>query len=151
MRRPALRRFPNEIIRRRQGPGEFDEYGEWAEGAVVTAVLPALLQPLKLEDSDFAGGVSLIERIRVFVPTGVERVAGTADTLTWSGSVLTWNGAALSWGGSSGVAVGDENPLQAAFDDAGADEVEIGTTRYSVVESELWPGSHCRAVLLRET
>ena len=56
MRRLALRRFPNEIIRRRQGPGGFNFYGEFAEGAVVTAVLPALLQPIKLEDSDFAGG-----------------------------------------------------------------------------------------------
>ena len=98
-----------------------------------------------------AGGVSLVDRVKVYVPTGIERVAGTADTLTWSGSALTWNGSPLQWGGFSGVGVGAPNPLQAAFDDAGADEVDIGTVRYVVVESELWAGSHCRAVLLRET
>ena len=158
MRRLALRRFPDAIVRRRQGVGAFDEYGEWIQGQIVTVVLPASIQPVKLEDSDFAGGVSLVDRLKVYVPVGIERVVTPGDTLrwnggvlAWNGGVLAWNGAPLMWGGPIGYRAGDENPLAAAFEAAGADEVEIGTTRYSVVESELWRGGHVRAILLRET
>ena len=149
-RRLALRRFRSEVVRRRQGPGGFSDYGEFEPGAVVTTVLPALIQPLKLEDSDFAGGVSLVDRVKVYCPTGIERVVGPGDTLTWSGEALRWNGEPLTWGGTIGYRRGDENPLAAAFDDRGADAVQIGSIIYIVEESELW-ASHCRAVLLRET
>ena len=60
MRRLALRRFPNEIIRRRQGPGDFNEFGEFEPGQIVTVVLPALVQPVKLEDANFVGGVQIL-------------------------------------------------------------------------------------------
>ena len=150
-RRLALRRFPNEVVRRRQSAGAFDEYGEWVPGQIVTVALPASVQPLKLADSDFVGGVQLVERLKVYVPTGIERSVTPGDTLRWNGGVLTWSGEPLRWGGFLGYRTGDENPLAAAFEDRGADEVEIGTARYVVEESELWPGSHCRAILLRET
>ena len=151
MRRLALRRFPNEIIRRRQGPGDFNEFGEFEPGQIVTVVLPALVQPVKLEDANFVGGVQLLERLKVYVPTGIERVVTPGDTLSWYGEALRWHGEPLMWGGFIGYRTGDENPLAAAFDDREADTVEIGTARFAVEESELWPGSHCRAVLLRET
>ena len=149
--RLSLRRFPDAIVRRRQGPGTTNFYGEFEPGQVVTIVLPALVQPVKLEDANFVGGVQLVERIKAFVPVGIERVVTPGDTLRWYGEALRWNGEPLTWGGFIGYRTGDENPLAAAFEDRGADEVEIGTARYVVEESELWPGSHCRAVLLRET
>ena len=151
MRRLAIRRFPDAIVRRRQGPGDFNEYGEFEPGRIVRTVLPALVQPVKLEDANIAGGVSLVDRLKVYVPTGIERVVTAGDVLSWYGEALRWNGAPLMWGGPIGYRAGDENPLAAAFEAAGADEVEIGTTRYSVVESELWRGGHVRAILLRET
>ena len=151
MMRPALRRFPDVVVRRREGPGGYSAYGEPSPGAVVTAALPASIQPISLQDQNFVGGEMLRERIKVYCPVGIERVAGDGDVLTWAGAVLTWGGSPLQWGGFSGVAVGADNPLQAAFDDRGADEVEIAGTIYVVEESQLWSGSHCRAILLRET
>ena len=64
-RRLALRRFPNEVVRRREGPGDFDEYGEFVAGAIVETIFPARVLPVTLEDSDFVGGVSLLERLKV--------------------------------------------------------------------------------------
>ena len=125
------------IVRRRYGPGGPNRYGEYVAGAVVTAALPALIQPAKLEDTDTAGGSSLIDRLQVYVPTGIERVVGTADN--------------LRWGDGTGYISSDRNPLAAAFDDRGADEVEYGGMVYIVEESQLWRGSYCRAILLRET
>ena len=147
MRRLALRRFPNEVVRRRQGAGGFNEFGEFEPGAVVTAVLPASVQPLSLEDQNFVVGAQLMERLKLYVPTGIERVVGTGDVLAWGGDNLLWGGQPLQWGYISG----DLNPLAAAFDDRGADEVEYAGVIYTVEESQLWRGSYCRAVLLRET
>ena len=152
MRRPALRRFPREIIRRRQGPGRTNEFGEFEPGPVVRTALPASIQPVTLEDVDTEGGVQLSERVKVFVPVGIERRIGAGDVLTWHGEVLTWGGEALAWGGAEGTIVaGDVNPLAAAFEDREADQVEIGALQYVVEESQLWADSHCRAILLRET
>ena len=55
MRRPAVRRFPQEVIRRRQGVGDYNQFGEFEPGPVVETPLPALIQPLEIQDSDFAG------------------------------------------------------------------------------------------------
>ena len=151
MRFLPLRRFPQELIRRREGTGDFNFYGEPIPGDVVTAVLPASIQPISLQDQNFVGGEMLRERMRVFVPTGVEVVVGDGDVLTWAGDTLEWNGSPLQWGGFTGYVGGSEDPLAAAFDDIGADKVDIGGTIFVVEESQLWPGSHCRAVLLRET
>ena len=75
----AIRRFPDVITRRRQGPGDYNEYGEWVEGAVVQTELKASVQPLKLEDSDLVGGVQLSERLRVYVPEP-DALAAAFDT-----------------------------------------------------------------------
>ena len=97
-RRLALRRFPNEVVRRRQGPGTRNFYGEFEPGPVVETIFPAKILPLSLEDSDFVGGVSLLERLKVFVPRGIARRRGEGDALEWGGEVLTWNGEPLRWG-----------------------------------------------------
>ena len=60
--------YPDEITRRRTMPGHRNEYDEWVPGEVVETELPANVQPLALDDADIAGGVSLRERLRVFVP-----------------------------------------------------------------------------------
>ena len=151
MRRPALRRFPHVVVRRRQGPGGPNHFGEFQPGAIERTALPAMIQPLALADDDQAGGAHVLRRTRVWVPFGVE-LASTADaTLTWHGEALLWNGATLEWGSVTGYRAGDENPLAAGFEDRGADQCEIAGVVYVVVANETWPGSHVRADLLRET
>ena len=150
-RRLALRRFPNEVVRRRQGPGGFNEYGEFEPGAVVETIYPARVLPLSLEDSDFVGGVSLVERLKVFVPRGIARRRGQGDALTWNGDVLTWNGVPLRWGGDDGALIQDDSiPFLAAFDDRQADVLVHAGIAYVVEESQSWP-RYTRAIALRET
>ena len=151
MRRLSLRRFPHEIVRRRQAPGQFNRAGEFVPGAVTEAILPASIQPAKLEDLDLPEGSRYSERLAVFVPVGVERVVGTGDVLTWAGDVLLLDGEPLTLGGVSGYVADDSEPLAAAFDDAQADEVLFAGLSFVVEESQLWAGSHCKATLLRET
>ena len=152
MRRPALRRFTREIIRRRQGPGRTNEFGEFEPGPVVRTALPASIQPVTLEDIDTEGGVQTSERIKAFVPVGIERRLADGEILTLRGEALLLNGEPLTIGGAAGSLVsGDANPLAAAHDDRQADQVEFAGVAYVVEESQLWLGSHCRAVLLRET
>ncbi len=151
MRRLSLRRFPHEVVRRRQAPGMFRRDGTFEPGAVTEAILPASIQPAKLEDLDLPEGTRYSERLTVYVPTGIERVVGSGETLTWDGDDLTLNGEPLTLGGFTGYVDGDLNPLAAAFDDAQADEVEFAGLSYVVEESQLWAGSHCKATLLRET
>ena len=151
-RRIPLRRFHQEVVRRRQGPGGRDDVGEYQEGPLVRTILPALVQPISLEDNNLVGGVQLSERLTIHVPVAVQRTIEAADALTWNDGVLSWNGSPLNWGKVIGELIPAEtNPLAAAFLDRGADEVEYDDITYVVVESQLWTGSHCRAILLRET
>ena len=151
MRRLALRRFPNEVVRRRQGPGTRNFYGEFVPGAIVETIYPARVLPLSLEDSDFAGGVSLLERLKVFVPRGIARRRGEGDVLTWAGAELTWNGEPLRWGGDDGTLIDDDSvPVLAAFDDRHADTLVYAGAAYVVEESQSWP-RYSRAIALRET
>ena len=149
--RMSLRRFPDEVIRRREQPGYRDDFGEWVPGQTVEAILPASVQPAKLEELALPEGSRYSERLVVFVPVGVERVVGTGDVLTWDGDELLWGGDRITWGGTSGYVSGDSEPLAAAFDEAQADTVLYAGLSYTVEESQLWPGSHCKATLLRET
>ena len=80
-------------------------YGEFEPGPVVETIYPARVLPLSLEDSDFVGGVSLLERLKVFVPRGIARRRGEGEALAWAGSVLTWNGEPLRWGGGDGTLI----------------------------------------------
>ena len=138
-------------MRRRQGPGTTNFYGEFEPGPVVETIYPARVLPLSLEDSDFVGGVSLLERLKVFVPRGIARRRGEGEALAWAGSVLTWSGEPLRWGGGDGTLIDDDSvPFLAAFDDRQADILVYAGAAYVVEESQSWP-RYSRAVALRET
>ena len=64
----APRRFPDRITRRRQAPGATNAFGEFVPGAITEVEFAASVQPLALEDADLAGGISVVERWKVFVP-----------------------------------------------------------------------------------
>ena len=150
-RRLALRRFPNEVVRRRQGPGTRNFYGEFEPGPVVETIYPARVLPLSLEDSDFVGGVSLLERLKVFVPRGIARRRGQGDVLTWAGAELTWNGAPLQWGGGDGTLFAEHStPFLAAFENRQADTLVYSGIEFVVEESQSWPRYAC-VIALRET
>ena len=92
--RLAARRFPGRITRRRFGGRDRDEYGRAVDPTAVEAEIQANVQPVSLEDADLAGGVQLVERLRVFVPAyaGDLRAAfeGTAaDEVVYKGKVYT--------------------------------------------------------------
>ena len=151
MSRLALRRFPDEVVRRRQGQGAFNKYGEYETAGPSETVFPARVLPLKLADSDFAGGVSLVDRIKVYVPRGIARLRGVGDALTWAGSELQWNGEPLVWGGGDGTLYPEDSvPFLAAFEDRQADVLVYAGVPYIVEESQDWP-RYTRAIALRET
>ena len=151
-RRLPLRRFPNEVVRQREGPGSRNDFGKWVPGQIVRTILPALVQPISLEDNNLTGGVQLSERLTVHVPVGVQRTIAAGDSLRWNGAELLWNNAPLSWGRAAGEVIpGDENPLAAAFEDRAADHAEFAGAVYVVEKSQLWAWSHTRAILLRQT
>ena len=103
-------------------------------------IFPARVLPLLLSDSDFVGGVSLVERLKVFVPRGIARRRGQGDALTWNGDVLTWNGDPLRWGGGDGALIPDDSiPFLAAFEDRQADVLVHAGIAYVVEESQSWP------------
>ena len=148
MRRLSLRRFPHGVVRRRQQPGMRNQFGEFVPGQTVEVILPASIQPAKLEELALPEGSRYSERLVVFVPVGVERVVGSGEIISWAGDELLLNGEPVQWGGTI---AGDSEPLAAAFEEAEADEVLYAGLSYVVEESQLWPGSHVKAVLLRET
>ncbi len=146
----SQRRFPDVITRRRTLPGAYNEYGKFIAGAIRETELRASVQPLSIEDKDFAGGAQERERVKVYVPSGPVEQLIESDTLTWGGEQLDWASAPLSWG----RIVQNESPgvaLQAAFEDSQADRVAVAGVEYVVEESRYWPRSHTRAILLRET
>ena len=62
-------KYPDLITRRRQAPGDFNDYGEWVPGATSEIDLAANVQPLGLEDVDFVGGPALFSnRMKVYTP-----------------------------------------------------------------------------------
>ena len=90
MTRFAKRRFPDTIVRRRQGEGYRDERGRFVPGAIVETELAASVQPLALEDSDIAGGAQLRERLRVYTPERNALLAAfedaEADNVVYNGA-----------------------------------------------------------------
>ena len=151
MKRPSLRRFPDEIVRRRQHAGSRNEFGEFEPGATVETILPASVQPLGVNDLDQSEGERLSDRRKVYVLAGIARRVGGADRVTWGSDTLLWNGAAITWGGAADAFVADDTePLRAAFEDRQADQVVVGGDVFTVEESQSWP-NHTEATLLRET
>ena len=143
-RRLALRRFPDEVVRRRQAPGGFNQFGEFEPGPVVETIFPARVLPLSNSKiTDFVGGVSLLERLKVYVPRGIARRRGQGDALTWHGDALTWNGDPLRWGGGDGALIADDSiPFLAAFEDRQADALVYAGILYTVEESQDWRALH---------
>ena len=66
--RLGRRRFPDTVTRRRTGPDTVNDFGEHVPGTVTETALRASVQPMSLEDADFAGGVSVSHRLSVHVP-----------------------------------------------------------------------------------
>ena len=106
---------------------------------------------MKTEDLQLTEeGTRLSETLKVYVPVRIELPVRAGDILTWDGDILEWNGQPLLWNGATIDGSGDHNPLYAAKDDTVADRVIYAGLNYKVSESQLWPGSHVRAILLRE-
>ena len=87
----SFRRFPDTITRRRSGSGSYVN-GEWVPGTETQAELRPAVQPLALEDADFAGGAQLQERLKVYLPAseGELRAAvddAPADVVVYGGKV----------------------------------------------------------------
>lgn len=103
MSRLAPRRFPDTVTRRRQLEGSRNSAGEFVPGAVQETDMSASVQPLALEDSDIAGGVSAVERIKVFVPDDYGLLAAfggaEADRVVWQGQEFVVE-RSTSWAGS---------------------------------------------------
>ena len=151
MRRLALRRFPNQVVRRRYGPSTTNFYGEAVPGPITQTIFPARVVPLSLEDSDFVGGGQLVERLKAFVPRGTARNLGVAEPLSWSGGVLRWGGEPITWGGGDGTLYAEDSvPFLAAFDDRPADVLVYLGREYTVEESQDWK-RYTRVIALRET
>ena len=89
MSKLAPRRFPDRITRLRTLEGGRNKAGEWLPGEVDETELRASVQPVALEDSDIAGGVSVVERIKVYVPEPDSLMAAfdevEADRVRWQG------------------------------------------------------------------
>ena len=77
--RLSARRFPHSITRKRQLPGEFNDFGEFEPGAVEEVELRANVQPISLEEQDAAEGGRLDQRLRVYVPQPDALIAAFED------------------------------------------------------------------------
>ena len=64
----SARRFPHTITRKRQLPGEYNDFGEFEPGAVEEVELRANVQPLDTEEDTALEGARLDQRLKVFVP-----------------------------------------------------------------------------------
>ena len=87
------RRFPDTITRLRTAPADRSAAGEYVEGTVTSTEHRASVQPIALTDADIVGGVSLVERLKVYVPEeDVLRAAfddRLADVVVWLGTEYT--------------------------------------------------------------
>ena len=75
----SSRRFPDRVVRRRQLPGAFNDFGEFVAGAVEETTLRANVQPISNEDEDVVEGSRLDERLKVYVPEPDALVAAFED------------------------------------------------------------------------
>lgn len=149
MTRLAIRRFPDEVTRKRALPGMYNDYGECVSGAIRETVFRCSVQPLALDDNDIAGGAMLTERLRIYIPTGEGGAIITLDRFVWGDDVFKW-GADIFRGQSRDYVNESGALLRAAFDDAVADRIDYGGTDFVIEESRSWP-SHTRATALRQT
>ena len=149
MRRLPIRRFNDEITRKRSLPSMYNEYGEYVSGAVRETVFRCSVQPRALDDDDQAGGASLVERLRIYIPTGEGGAIITLDAFRWGNDLFKWGNDTFRY--SSLDYVNETGALlRAAFDDSVADRICYDGIDYVIEESRSWP-SHTRATALRQT
>ena len=72
-------RFPDEIIRRRQGIGSFNNYGEFEPGIVAETTLMASVQPISKEDDPTEGGQQFTDKLKAYVPVEDALLGGFED------------------------------------------------------------------------
>ena len=65
--RLSARRFPDRIVRRRQGAEVINRYGEAVPGPVTETELRASVQPINVVDLDLVEGSRLVERLSIYV------------------------------------------------------------------------------------
>lgn len=75
----SARRFPHTITRKREMPGERNEFGEFVPGATEEVKLRANVQPLSNEDEDVTEGTRVDETVKVFVAEPDALVAAYRD------------------------------------------------------------------------
>ena len=149
MRYLALRRFPDEITRKRALPGMFNEYGEYVTGAIRETAFRCSVQPIDLEDTDAAGGVQLTERLKIYVPTGDGGSIIILDFFRWGDDYFKWDDDVFP--GQTREAVNEAGAiLRAAFEDSVADRIVYDRLEYVIEESRSW-STHTRATALRQT
>ena len=89
--RLAARRFPDRIVRRRQGPGS-RVAGQYVPGAVTETTLRASVQPVRADDLLTQGGERLSDRRRLYVPGRAQLRAaaddGEADEVLLDGEIF---------------------------------------------------------------
>ena len=149
MTRLAIRRFPDEVTRKRSLPGMYNDFGEYVTGAVRETIFRCSVQPRALDDDDQAGGAQLTERLRIYVPTGDGGAIITLDRFLWGDDVFKWG--EDTFRGQSREYVNESGALlRAAFEDSVADRTCYDGTDFVIEESRSWP-SHTRATALRQT
>ena len=68
MTRLSGRRFPHEITRVREAPGDYNQYGEFVPGIITRQIVKSNVQPLSLSDDIVSEGARIMNRIKVYVP-----------------------------------------------------------------------------------
>ena len=95
------------------------------------------------------GGVSLIERLRIYIPTGDGGAIITLDRFRWGNDLFKWG--EDTFRGQSRDFVNETGALlRAAFEDSIADRIDYEGRAFVVEESRSW-ATHTRATALRQT
>ena len=99
MTRLSGRRFRDNVIRKREMPGDFNDFGEFVPGVTLTHNFKANVQPLSLTDDILSEGARIMSQIKLYVPidesrpgeTPLRAAATTAnpDTVIWRANTYT--------------------------------------------------------------
>ena len=85
--------FFDKITRLRETPVGRNEAGEHAAGATIETNFRASVQPIALTDADIAGGVSLVNRYKIYVLQADALAAAfddsVADRVRWHGEIFS--------------------------------------------------------------
>ena len=90
------RRFPDSITRQREGPGHFNDHGEFVPGMTLVHAFKANVQPLSLTDDLLSEGARIMSQIKLYVPIDESRPGETplrAAATTANPDMVTWRSA----------------------------------------------------------